>query len=53
MLQPHEDDPVCAYHASMHAFSLYGIIREWIIRDFDQSPAAMAAIIREATAKMV
>lgn len=53
MLTPHEDDPVRAYQASMHAFSLYGILREWIVRDFDQPPATMAAITRQATAEMV
>ena len=47
------DDPVQAYHAAMFAFSLYGVLREWIIRDFDQPPAKMAAIVREATARMV
>ena len=53
MLTPHEDAPVRAYQASMHAFSLYGILREWIVRDFDQPPATMAAITRQATAEMV
>ena len=52
LLTPHENDPVRAYHGSMFAFSLYGILREWIVRDFDQPPAAMARILREATAKM-
>lgn len=47
------DDPVQAYHAALFAFSLYGVLREWIIRDFDQPPAKMAAIVREATARMV
>lgn len=47
------DNPVQAYHAAMFAFSLYGVLREWIIRDFDQPPAKMAAIVREATARMV
>ena len=49
----HEADPVRAYNGAMFAFSLFGILREWIIRDFDQPPAEMAHIIREATAKMV
>jgi hypothetical protein len=49
----HADDPVRAYHTSMFAFSLYGILREWIIRDFDQPPATMAQILRAATARMV
>ena len=49
----HEDNPINAYHSAMFAFSLYGILREWIVRDFDQPPAAMARIIREATAKMI
>ena len=49
----HKDNPIKAYHSAMFAFSLYGILREWIIRDFDQSPTEMARIIREATTKMV
>lgn len=49
----HEDNPIKAYHSAMFAFSLFGILREWIVRDFDQSPSEMACIIREATAKMV
>lgn len=48
----HADDPIRAYNGAMFAFSLYGILREWIIRDFDQSPDEMVRIIREATAKM-
>lgn len=47
------DNSVNAYHSAMFAFSLFGILREWIIRDFDQSPAEMAHIIREGTARMV
>ena len=49
----HIADPVRAYHTAIFAFSLYGILREWIIRDFDQPPTEMARIIREATAKMI
>lgn len=49
----HADDPIKAYHSAMFAFSLFGILREWIIRDFDQTPAEMARIVREATARMV
>ena len=49
----HIADPVRAYHTAIFAFSLYGILREWIIRDFDQPPTEMARILREATAKMV
>ena len=48
----HIPDPVRAYHTAMFAFALYGILREWIIRDFDQTPAEMAQIVREATALM-
>lgn len=49
----HADDPIKAYHSAMFAFSLFGILREWIIRDFDQTPAEMARIVREATARMM
>ena len=49
----HADDPIKAYHSAMFAFSLFGILREWIVRDFDQTPAEMARIVREATARMV
>ncbi len=49
----HADDPTKAYRSAMYAFSLFGILREWIIRDFDQTPAEMARIVREATARMV
>lgn len=49
----HIADPVRAYHTSMFAFSLYGILREWIIRDFDQPPAVMARIVRDTIASMV
>lgn len=45
-------DSAQAYHTAMFAYSLYGILREWIIRDFDKSPDEMARIIRETTAKM-
>ena len=47
------DDPIRAYHTAMFAFSLYGILREWIIRDFDQSPAEMARIVRDTIARMM
>lgn len=53
MRDHHEDNPIKAYHGAMFAFSLYGILREWIVRDFDQPPIEMARIIREATAKMI
>ena len=53
MRDRHEDNPIKAYHGAMFAFSLFGILREWIIRDFDQPPTEMAHIIREATAKMI
>ena len=43
----HIADPDRAYRTAMFAFSLYGILREWIIRDFDQPPAVMACIVRE------
>ena len=49
----HTDDPVHAYRTAMYAFALYGILREWIIRDFDLSPVEMAALMRETTANMV
>ena len=49
----HIDDPVRAYHTSMFAFSLYGILREWIIRDFDQPPEVMARIVRDTIASML
>ena len=49
----HTADPVRAYHTSMFAFSLYGILREWIIRDFDQPPEAMARIVRDTIATML
>lgn len=48
----HIADSAQAYHTAMFAYSLYGILREWIIRDFDKSPDEMARIIRETTAKM-
>lgn len=46
-------NPIHAYHASMFSFSLFGILREWIILDFDRSPVEMAHILRDATARMV
>lgn len=46
----HRDDPGQAYLAALYAFSLFGILREWILRNFDLPPADMARIIREATA---
>ena len=49
----HTDDPIRAYNGAMFAFSLFGILREWILRDFDLPPCEMARVIREATAKMV
>ena len=48
----HRDDPQKAYQTAIFAFSLYGILREWIIRDFDWSPDEMAIIIRRAIAHM-
>jgi len=48
----HIDDPIRAYQTSMFAFSLFGILREWIIRDFRESPTEMAAIVRDAIARM-
>ena len=53
ILHDRHADPVRAYHASMFSFSLYGILREWIIRDFAESPTDMARILRAATARMV
>lgn len=49
----HIADPVRAYHTSMFAFSLYGILREWIVRDFDQPPEMMARIVRDTIASML
>ena len=49
----HIDDPNRAYRTAMFAFFLYGILREWIIRDFDQPPAVMARIVRETLASML
>ncbi len=49
----HITDPDRAYRTAMFAFSLYGILREWIIRDFDQPPAVMARILRETLASML
>ena len=53
LVDPHHRDPNRAYQTSIYAFSLYGILREWIIRDFDRTPAEMASIIRQATARML
>ena len=49
----HTEDPAHAYKGAMFAFSLYGILREWIIRDFDQPPEAMARIVRDTIASML
>lgn len=46
-------DPIRAYHTAMFAYSLYGILREWIIRDFDQPPAVMVRIVRDTIASML
>ena len=46
-------DSVRAYHTAMFSFSLYGILREWIIRDFDQPPEVMARIVRDTIASML
>lgn len=43
----HCEEPHEAYKASFFAYSLYGILLEWIVRDFKESPAEMADIIRE------
>lgn len=53
LIDRHADDPIRAYQSSIFAFALYGILREWIIHDFDQSPTEMARILRSATARMV
>lgn len=44
----HREEPREAYKASIFAYSLFGILQEWIVRDFKESPAEMADIIREA-----
>ena len=49
----HIADTVRAYHTAMFAFALYGILREWIIRDFDQPPEVMARIVRDTIASML
>ena len=49
----HITDPARDYRTAMFAFSLYGILREWIIRDFDQPPVVMARILRETLASML
>ena len=49
----HITDPDRAYRTAMFAFSLYGILREWIIRDFDQPPEVMARIVRDTIASML
>ena len=53
LVDTHANDPSRAYQSSIFAFSLYGILREWIIRDFDRTPSEMTDIIRAATARMV
>ena len=47
------DDPVRSYHTAMFAYSLYGILHEWIVRDFDQPPEVMASIVRDTIASML
>ena len=44
----HREESREAYKASIFAYSLFGILQEWIVRDFKESPAEMADIIREA-----
>jgi hypothetical protein len=53
LIDRHANDPIRAYQSAIFAFALFGILREWIIRDFDQSPTDMARILRSATARMV
>lgn len=43
----HREDPRKAYAAAVFAYSLYGILQEWIARDFKDSPDEMAATIRD------
>lgn len=53
LIDRHANDPIRAYQSAIFAFALFGILREWIIRNFDQSPSDMARILRSATACMV
>lgn len=48
----HTDDHIRAYHAAMFSFILYGILREWIIRDFKESPSEMVKIFNDAFVRM-
>jgi len=44
--EQHHDDDVLSYENAVYAYALYGILREWIVRDFSQTPEEMAIIIR-------
>lgn len=48
----HSGDATLAYRTAIFSFSLYGILREWIIRDFEPSPDEMARICRETISIM-
>lgn len=43
----------CVIVCAMFAYSLYGILHEWIVRDFDQPPEVMASIVRDTIASML
>lgn len=42
----HADDDVLSYENAVYAYALFGILQEWIVRDFRQTPEEMAVIIR-------
>lgn len=48
MYEHHRDDPRQAYTAAIYAYSLFGMLYAWVVRDFDTSPSDMADIIRGA-----
>lgn len=47
MYEHHREEPRQAYRASMYAYSLFGMLYTWVVRDFDTTPEEMACILRK------
>ena len=47
MYEHHREEPRQAYRASMYAYSLFGMLYTWVVRDFDTTPEEMACILRQ------
>lgn len=51
--QHNNDDPVACYEARFYSYGLFGLLEEWIKRDFDQTPEQLTALFQKMIKRQV